>query len=186
MEQALTKKYALVAMLSVIAYFLMLFSVAIIPFVAWMKLDLSDVIVLLALFCLGVKGGIEVAAFKSLLYFLVSGPDLTNLIGTLTSFIAILAFCLPIYFYLKPAPKNWKSYTIAITLGTVSLTVLLALLNWLVITPLYIRLLGLHLQISLPILILGGVIPFNLIKGVVVGTVFVVIFNRLKNWSQCQ
>ncbi len=53
-----------------------------------MKLDFSDIPILLAFFILGPLGGLQVAFLRSLLYFMISGPSLPQLIGVSLSFVA--------------------------------------------------------------------------------------------------
>ncbi len=72
----------------------------------------------------------------------------------------------------------------AILGATLSLTVMLALLNWLVTIPLYMSLLGMKLNIPLGQMILFGVVPFNLIKGIVIGTTFILIYKKLSVWIE--
>jgi riboflavin transporter FmnP len=66
------------------------------------------------------------------------------------------------------------------------MTVVMSLTNWLVVLPLYMQVLGMKLSIALPKLVLFAVVPFNLIKGVLVGTVFALIANRLQHWLNHQ
>ena len=53
----------------------------------------SDIPILLAFFILGPLGGLQVAFLRSLLYFMISGPSLPQLIGVSLSFVATLAVC---------------------------------------------------------------------------------------------
>lgn len=72
----------------------------------------------------------------------------------------------------------------AILGATLSLTVVLSLLNWLVTLPLYMSLLGMKLSLPLGQLILFGVVPFNLVKGIVIGTAFVLVYKKLSVWIE--
>lgn len=98
--------------------------------------------------------------------------------------MATLAFCLPLYYLLKNKSLIWQSVVRAILGATLSLTVVLALLNWLVTIPLYMSLLGMKLNIPLGQMILFGVVPFNLIKGIVIGTTFILIYKKLSVWIE--
>lgn len=176
------KRWTVAASLAAISYLLMFISFVIIPVVPFMKLDFSDIPVLIAFFLLGPAGGIEVAFLRSLLYFLISGPSLPNLIGVGLSFTATLAFCLPFYYLLGGKDFSWKKALQATLIGTLSLTVILSLVNWGITIPLYMSLLGMKLSIPLDQMILYGVVPFNLIKGVVLSVVFVLVYQRLHVW----
>ena len=72
-------------------------------------------------------------------------------------------------YYILHEKHDLKRYIIAIVVSTISLTFWLSLGNWLVITPLYMAVLGMKLTLPLSQLVLYGVLPFNLIKGVIVG-----------------
>jgi riboflavin transporter FmnP len=183
MLQVSIKKWVLAACLAAISYLLMFLSFAVIPIVPYMKIDFSDLAVLIGFFVLGTSGGIGVAAIRSVLYFVITGVSLDNFIGVATSFIASLAFCLPLYFLLKNKQTlQIKNYALAIVVATLILTVVLSLANWLVITPVYIAVLGLNLGLPVAKLVLYGVIPFNLIKGVLVGSAFALVFSKLHGW----
>ena len=177
-----TKKYVLVACLAAISYLLMFFSFAIIPMVPWMKIDFADVPILVGFFTLGPAGGSLVAVVRSLLYLLVEGVSVASLIGVSTNLLASFAFCLPLYFTLRKQETKFVAYVKAISLATVSLTFFLSLANWLVITPLYIAVLGLKLNVPLATMVLAGVVPFNLIKGALVGTIFALVYAKLHAW----
>ena len=101
-------------------------------------------------------------------------------IGDVASFIASLAYCLPVYYLLRRAQSK-KDTLVGLLAGTVSLTVVLSLANWLVITPLYLKILNFE---SGPLreLIFAGIVPFNIVKGLLLGIVFLVIEPRLKPW----
>ncbi|KRN88891.1 ECF transporter S component [Ligilactobacillus ceti] len=184
MQQSKTKKYTLIAVLAVMAYLLMFLAVSIIPLVPWMKLDLSDLPVLLGFIVLGYRGGWEILLLRTVIYFVLSGPSLPNLIGVGASLLASAIFCTTIYAGLKRGARHGKKYAGIVLLATLLLTIAMALANWLVITPLYLNVLGMQLNISLGQMILYGVIPFNLIKGIVIGIIFGVIYPKLSKAIQ--
>ncbi|MCT3584334.1 ECF transporter S component [Levilactobacillus brevis] len=170
------------ALFAGVAFVLMFISVPIIPLVPYMKLDLSDLVVLLGMSLFGPGGAILIAAVKELLYLVATGLDIVNFIGILTAFIADLALILPIGVLLKQPMPSLKRQVLAVITGTLSLTVILSLANWWVITPLYLKVW--HMSLGLPVnqLILLGVIPFNLIKGIVLGSLFIILSRRMAPW----
>ena len=178
-----SRKYIIAACLAGISYLLMFISFAVIPIVPYMKIDFSDLPILFGMLILGPLGGIEVALLRSVLYFLISGPSIANLIGVSTNLVASLAFTLPLFYVLK---KNQSVTSLnifkSISLATISLTLLLSIANWLVITPLYMSVLGMKLSLPLAEIVLFGVVPFNLIKGVLVGGVFWIAFAKMRVW----
>ncbi|WP_203641122.1 ECF transporter S component [Levilactobacillus andaensis] len=171
------------ALFAGVAYVLMFVSLPIIPIVPYMKLDLSDLVVLLGMSLFGPAGAVLIAAVKELLYFVTTGLDIVNFIGVLTAFIADLALVLPISAVLKHHHQpTLKRQIVAVIVGTLTLTVVLSLANWWVITPLYLKVWGMSLGLPVNKLILLGVIPFNLIKGIVLGILFILLSRRMAPW----
>nr|WP_243685850.1 hypothetical protein [Lentilactobacillus rapi] len=60
----------------------------------------------------------------------------------------------------------------------VSLAIIMSALNWSAVIPLYMSVIGLKLSLPLTTIIMAGVVPFNLIKGVVVGGLFYAIKDK--------
>lgn len=174
------------ALFAGVAYVLMFVSVPIVPIVPYMKLDLSDLVVLLGMSLFGPAGAVLIAAVKELLYFVSTGLDIVNFIGVLTAFIADLAYILPISYVLKRRapgqPATLKRQILAVITGTLTLTVVLSLANWWVITPLYLKVWGMSLGLPVNKLILLGVIPFNLLKGIILGILFILLSKRMAPW----
>lgn len=170
------------ALFAGVAYVLMFISLPIIPIVPYMKLDLSDLVVLLGMSVFGPGGAVLIAAVKELLYFVSTGMDIVNFIGILTAFIADLAYMLPIYAVLRQKTPTLRRQVVAVAVGTLSLTAVLSLANWGVITPLYLKVWGMSLGLPVNQLILFGVIPFNLIKGIVLGILFILLSRRMAGW----
>ena len=50
--------------------------------------------------------------------------------------------------------------------------------------PQNMSVLGMKLNIPLGQMILFGVVPFNLIKGIVIGTTFILIYKKLSVWIE--
>ncbi|KRL01231.1 hypothetical protein FC81_GL001372 [Liquorilactobacillus capillatus DSM 19910] len=178
-----SRRYVIAACLAGISYLLMFVSFSVIPIVPYMKIDFSDLPIIFGMLVLGPLGGIEIALLRSVLYFLISGPSLASLIGVSTNLFASLVFTLPLFYLMRRNPRVTPLNIIkTITLATLSLTILLSLANWLVITPLYMAVLGMKLSLPLADLVLIGVVPFNLIKGILVGGVFWIAFAKMRVW----
>ncbi|KRN02564.1 hypothetical protein FD13_GL001787 [Levilactobacillus senmaizukei DSM 21775 = NBRC 103853] len=174
----------LMALFAGIATVLMFVSVPILPYVSYMKLDISDLFVLLGMGIFGPAGGVAIAAIKELLYFILTGFNLQNFIGILTAFVADVAFILPIGWILKRSTNSLQRQVVAVVVATISLTVILSLANWWVVTPLYLKLFGFSLGMPVKQLVLTGVVPFNLIKGIVLGVLFILLNRRLGPWIE--
>ena len=73
-----------------------------------------------------------------------------------------------------------QHYVRAIALATLGMTVVMAAANYWVITPLYIKVLGMKITIPLVKMVLLGVVPFNLIKGIVIGGLTTLLVPKLR------
>ena len=169
-----------IALLAAIGYVLMMFSFPIIPAFPFLKLDLSDLVVLLGGLLYGPAGGIGVAFIRSLVHFALTGGGVVNLIGDLAAFIASVGFLLPVVYTIRGKHSLLRQIE-GLVLGTASLT-LVSVLNWLVITPMYMAVFNFNLGMSLTRYVLIGVVPFNLIKGIVVSVAFFAIAKALAPW----
>lgn len=182
MKKFQTKKFVGIAMLAALGYVLMMVSFPI-PFLPpYMKVDFSDIPALLGMFLYGPWAGVGIALIRNLLHFITSG-DATGLpIGEFANFVSCLAYALPIYWLMKRS-TSMKRMVVAGILGTLSLSVVMSVLNWFVLTPLYANLLGMSFG-PIQTVVLFGVLPFNLIKGVLMSVVFAVVYVKMANWIE--
>lgn len=182
------RQVVIMSLFAGISFLLMFVAFPILPFVSYMKVDFSDIPILLGMIMFGPVGGGLISAIKGLLYWLLTGVDIANFIGVAASFIASVSFLLPIYAVLKRMSNRRLVTRLvwSVVAGTISLTVVLALLNWLVLIPLYMTVLGMKITMPLSQMVLLGVVPFNLIKGVLVGIVFVLITERMQHFLRQQ
>ncbi|AGY81578.1 MULTISPECIES: ECF transporter S component [Carnobacterium] len=183
MQTSNTKKMVGIAMLAALATILISFGFPIIPGVSFLKVDFSDIPVLIGMFLYGPVGGTMVAFIRSLLHYIQTGGDAGYPIGDTASFIASVAYTLPIYLIMKSKVNNTKTIIFANIVGSLSLAVILSLVNYFFLLPLYLKVLNFSVG---PIrdYILMGVIPFNIIKGAIVSTVFIMLYAKLKTWLQ--
>jgi riboflavin transporter FmnP len=77
-----------------------------------------------------------------------------------------------------------KQLSMGLIAGTVLMTLMMGLLNYLIILPAYTWFLGAEQMSSQMMLdfILKGITPFNLIKGTIITLLFVSLFTRLQPW----
>ncbi|WP_034549984.1 ECF transporter S component [Carnobacterium funditum] len=181
MQNYNTRKLVGVSMLAAVAFVLMFFAFPIIPGVTFLKIDFSDIPVLLGMFLYGPVAGIAVAVIRTILHYVQTGGDAGYPIGDIASLIATVAYSLPIYYVMRNKTESAKNVLLANVLGTVSLTTILSVLNAYVLIPLYFLVLNFSVG-PIQKYIFYGVIPFNLIKGIVVSTVFIALYKKLKPW----
>ncbi|GBG95054.1 membrane protein [Ligilactobacillus salitolerans] len=183
MKDSSMKKWVIAAGLAGVSYLLRFIAFPIIPLVPYLKIEFADVPVLLGFFALGLSGGLTIGLLRSVLFFIVSGVSLPNLIDASTEFISTLAIALPVYLILrgKDDPRV-KDYLLAGLAGTAALTLILAVANVAVIMPAYISALGMQLSLPISKMVLYGVIPFNLLKGASVIAVFALVYAKIHGW----
>ncbi|WP_046173746.1 ECF transporter S component [Domibacillus indicus] len=169
-----------VGLLSAISYLLMLLNFPIPPFPGFLMIDFSDVPALIAAIALGPAAGIAVEFLKNVINFIMTGSPTGVPVGHLANFAAGVTFILPVYYVYKRFESK-KAMPAAILSGVVSMSVIMSILNYFVILPAYTLFLGSPAMSGTEMrqTIVAGILPFNLVKGIIVGTVFYMIFARL-------
>lgn len=173
-----THRLALVACLGALSFVLMLFEFPIIPVAPYLKVDFSDVIVLIATLIDGPVTGIAVAVMKAVLHALVNGLSVGTLLGSFSDLLAAVALLLPFGWLMKRS-RSPKQFWASAVVGTILMTVLMALANWWVLTPLYMKLWSWKPTLPIVQLVVTGVVPFNLVKGLLVAVVTALIYFHL-------
>ncbi|NVY95754.1 ECF transporter S component [Lactobacillus sp. DCY120] len=164
------------AVLAALATLVMLVAVPLLPGFTFLKLDLSDIVVLLAFFAYGPAVGVLVAFCKVLLAWLLTGLSLGGLVGNFAALISTLSFCGPIYWLWNK--DRWHGQ--ALVTGIISLTIMMALANYYFLLPVYMQVMGWQINMSLSHYLMWGVVPFNLIKGAINSSLFLILWQRIK------
>lgn len=183
MVEQRTKKMVTVGILAALAWVISMFSFPLLPWVPFLKIDFSDLPILFGMYVYGPVSGIGIAAIRSLLSYVTSGGEAGFPIGDTTAFVATLSFTLPIYFVIRNKKPSMKQSLIAGITATLSITSIMAVLNWLVIAPLYMRVMGFNVG-SIREYLTISVIPFNLIKGAIVSLIFFTTFYKLYDYLE--
>ena len=169
--------------MSALAFVLMLFEFPVIPVVSYLKMDFSDLPVLIATWLYGPVAGIIVAAIKCLLHGLMYGMSVGELLGVLSNLLSSMSLLLPFAWFLRRGKGSLKRRLFFGGLwATVALTVVMSLLNYFVLTPAYMALWGWKPSLPLPELVAIGVVPFNLIKGILLSLIFGFLAWSLRDW----
>jgi len=186
------------------------------PFASFLKLDFSEVAILVALLVLGTKETLVVVLIRTIARRLFRGFAPDELVGEMlamfASFSIILAYNLsrkvlkikqrPLLYEVSVNGNkvNTKELIVTTAMITISLTVILFLINFFVATPLYYTLPPYGISISGRVhftvfsfipdspltyqsylwTTLGLYIPFNLVKGLLVSLVFMLLKPRMK------
>lgn len=187
-------RLVIVAMLSAIAILLNLFGFPLWFVPGFYKLDISSLPSLIGGFALGPVAGVAVEAIKILLNLLINGTK-TACIGEISNFVISCAFVLPasVIYY---ANKTRKNAFIGLICGVVINCIVGALLNAYLLIPLYAKVFYKTEDISgiikagtdknslihdLRSFILFAVVPFNLIKTVLVTVVTGIIYKPVSH-----
>lgn len=180
-----------VALLGVIGFLLMALEFPI-PFVPpWLKIDVSDVSVIVAGFGMGPVGAACVAFIKSVLHFLLKSNDGT-FVGDIAAFIISVAIAVPAcIIYRKSRTK--KAMIAGLAVGGVTMVILGAILNAYVLLPAYSVVFGMPIDglvsmaqkvnpaiTSVSTLIFWGVVPFNIIKCIILAIFTFLLYNRIE------
>lgn len=172
-----------VAVLGAAAAVVMFLEFPILPGATFMKLDLSLLIILLGTVIYGLGDGALIALIAVVLHLLLKGLNPFSLIGDTIAFVANMAYVIPIYWLLtRSHRKNVFKLSVGISFSTVLLTIVMALLNGFLMFPLYMKVGGLPASTNIPALVWSVVVPFNLIKGVIIGIAFWIVYWRMEPW----
>ncbi|MBE7050648.1 MAG: ECF transporter S component [Ruminococcaceae bacterium] len=145
------------AMLCALAYILMLISKMIPAVSGFLQYDLKDVAIVTGGFILGPLYALVITLIVTVIE-LVTVSD-TGLIGLVMNFISTGAFCVTASLIYQKK-KTMKGAFIGLFLGTIILTIMMALWNY-YITPMYMKMPREAIEPMIPTVF----IPFNLIKG---------------------
>ena len=190
MKRGYVKELTKISVLAAVAAVLMLIEFPLFFAPEFYKLDLSEVAVLIGGFALGPVPAVFIEFIKILLNFALNGT-VTGGIGEVANFIIGCSFVLPastIYY----KNKTMKSAIIGMAVGVLSMAVVGSLANYFVLLPVYAKIFGMPIQVfidmgnalnksivDLKSFVLFAVIPFNLVKGIIVSAVTILIYKRI-------
>ena len=183
------KHLVLMGMFGALGDVLMLFEFPI-PFIAppFYGLDLSEIPVLVGTFSMGPLAGLVIELVK-ILVKLVLKPTTTGFVGEFANFCIGCSLVLPAGFLYK-RNKTKKGALIGMIIGTVSMAVIGAVLNALVMIPFYSNFMPLESIIAAGAAInpvvsnvwtfaFACVAPFNLVKGALVSLITTLVYKRI-------
>lgn len=190
-KQSPARRTAYVGIFAAIAAVLMYFEFAL-PFAPnFYELDFSEIPVLICSFSLGPVAGVVCEFVKEILKLLLKGTS-TAFVGDLANFVVGCSFILPasvVYF----ANKTKTGAIIGMGVGTVVMAVFGSLFNAVYLLPAFSTLYGMPLDVivgmgtkvnpsitSVNTLVLFAVVPFNLVKGVLVSVVTFFLYKHIE------
>lgn len=185
-----TRYMVQVGMLAAIAVVLMLFDIPL-PFApSFYQIDLSELPVLVGAFAMGPLAGVLIELVKVLLNLVINGTS-TAFVGEFANFIIGCALIVPAALVYQ-RKKTRKSAIIGMALGTVIMAGVGGLINAFVLLPAYAAAFGMPIDAlvgmgtavnaaitNLPTFCLFAVVPFNLLKGVVVSVITLLLYKHI-------
>lgn len=185
------RRVSYVAMFSAVAALLMLIEIPLFFAPAFYKIDLSEIPVLICAFYLGPVAGVVTELVKVLLKLLLKGTT-TAFVGDFANFVVGCALVLPAS-VVYHANKSRKTAVIGMVIGTLVMTIFGSLFNGVYLLPKFSQLYGMPLDTivamgtqvngaihSVSTLVLFAVVPFNILKGVIVSLVTLLLYKRVE------
>lgn len=175
-----------ISLMGVIAFIIMFIEFAIPIFPAFLKIDLSDIPAIMTGFALGPVAGVAVELVKNVLHLLRTS---TGGVGELANFLVGSAFVFPAA-YLYSKKKDKKTAIIGMIVGIISMAVVGALANYYILLPFYTTFMPMEaiigmaaavnsLIVDLKTLILYAIIPFNLVKGIILTLITIPVYKKV-------
>ena len=180
-----------IAMFSAIAAVLMLIEIPLFFAPSFYKIDLSEIPILICTFYLGPVAGVVCEFLKILLKLIIKGTT-TAYVGDFANFCVGCALVLPasIVYHAK---KTRKMAIIGLVTGTAVMTTFGSFFNAVYMLPKFSQLFGMPMEViigmgtavngainSVSTLVLFAVVPFNLLKGVVVSLLTLLLYKRVE------
>lgn len=154
------------------------------------KLDLSEMPILICTFYLGPVAGVAAELVKVLVKLLLKGTT-TAYVGDFANFAVGCSFVLPasVIYHARPGRRT---ALVGMAAGTLAMTVFGSLFNAVYLLPKFAELYGIPMETIVSMgtavngsitdsatLVLFAVVPFNLLKGIVVSALTFVLYKRI-------
>lgn len=184
-----TRRMVTLGILSALGAILMIIEIPY-PFVPFLMIDLSDVVILVVFAFYGWREAALVGLLKTVIHALTKGAVGPAYIGQITAFIASMSYVLGMYISTNKLNLNRLFSAI---LSVIIVTVILTIGNYLFITPIWFGELtfldikdwvtpssfGLSVGGGYLLTILMIYVPFNLIKGAIITTVYFLVYKSI-------
>ena len=184
------KNMTKISILSVIAFILMQLEFPVPIFPSFLQIDLSDLPALVGGFALGPVVGILIVLFKNLMHLIETS---TSGVGELANFLVGIALVAPasLIYYRNKTKKN---AIIGLFIGTIAMGIMGGLANYYILLPFYANVLKFPIDaivemgnivnsniVDLNSLIIYAIIPFNILKGILLSVITMLIYKRISS-----
>ena len=179
-----------VAIFSAMAGVLMLVEIPLFFAPSFYKIDLSELPILICTFYLGPVAGVISELVKVMIKLLLKGTT-TAFVGDFANFAVGCSFVLPASVVYHANPSK-KSALTGMIVGTLVMTVFGSAFNAIYLLPKFAQLFGMPLDVivgmgtavnsaitNVSTLVLFAVVPFNLLKGIVVSLLTFLLYKRI-------
>ncbi len=186
-----TRAITFIAMFSAVAAVLYCFDLPLFFAPSFYKLDLSELPVMICTFYMGPVAGVTCEFLKVVLKLLLKGTT-TAFVGDLANFLVGCSFVLPASICYQ-AMLSKKGAVFSLALGTLVMSVFGSLFNAWYLIPKFSELFGMPLEAivamgtdvnasitSLNTLVTFAVVPFNIVKGVIVSLLTMLLYKRVE------
>ncbi|MGG0668244.1 ECF transporter S component [Sporosarcina koreensis] len=181
------RRMILIAILGSISTVLMQLNFPLPALPAFLKVDFSEIPAVLAIMTMGPVAGIAVELLKNVLHWFLSGSPTGVPVGEIANFATGILFIMPIYFIFKKV-QNAKGLTAGLITGTVIMAVGMSALNYFVFLPMYVYFMNMPAYTGEAMfnVIVLGILPFNLIKGIMLMVISLLLYKSMSKWIDQQ
>lgn len=172
-----TRILVLTGVLSALAWVLMALEFPLfIYFPSYLKIDFSDIPAILGGLVAGPLVGVAIELVKNLMHFMTMSRE--GGIGEIANFFAGVGLLIPIVLI---ARKNPKKLILGNVAGIALMTVIANVVNYFITLPLYMKNTPKEVILTTIYTVL---VPFNIVKGIIVAIVTIVLYSALKKVIQ--
>lgn len=171
MKSIKVKKMVMVAVFAAVSFALQM--IAPFPKVGgFLEIEFSDLPALIIAFAYGPISGVLVELLKNLLHCLVTS---TGFVGELANFVVNGIF-VAVAGLIYMNHKTFKTAILSLVLATAAMAIAGIFVNLYIMLPLYMP--TAPLSVTMP-LVLGTILPFNLVKGAGISLITMLIYKRI-------
>ena len=185
-NQVSTKQIAFIGICAAISFVLMFVKFPI-SYLGFLELEVSDVPAAIVAIIYGPVSGVLVELIKNVLHLTATS---TGMSGELSNFMVSLGYVIPLGLIAKKSKSN-KNLILGFLLGTIGLALMGMFTNYFITVPLYLSLFGEEavmgmVQATIPSidnlakLVMIGITPFNVVKGLIISLVTFFLYKGLK------
>ena len=184
------KKISIVALFSALSAILMYFDFPLPIAPTFMKMDLSELPVIIGGFILGPLECVSIAIFKVLIKFVLKGTS-TMFLGELANIIGSIAYALPASIIYKTL-KTKERAVIGMIVGIILASVVCTLCNALFLFPVYIKVFHMSEEViikmcntiipyidSMMKVYIFSVLPFNIVKFLISSVITYIFYKNI-------